>query len=167
MSTFIRKLTVMGVVVASFGLGLSGSAHGATTLPTSPETAGYGIGSAESQGSDDRREGIPQPLGPQICETPAEQLIACGRVVNLSGTPIVAYMNRCGSGATPCPESHQRRLLRGDATPGFEDWDLAWVPCRSFGFKNYAGGANIPWTGGGGFHIVRDPETLTVVSTTC
>lgn len=121
-------------------------------------------GSREAALADDTQ---PQPLGSQICETVQEQLIACGRVVNTSGTPIVAYMDRCGSGATPCEDSHQRRLLRGQGTPGREDWDLVWVPCRSFGFKNIAGGANIPWTGGGGFHIVRDPETLTIVSTTC
>jgi hypothetical protein len=165
--TAIRNLAVAGAAFAGFSLGLPGSAYGYDAQPTSPERASYAVGSAESRRTDDRREETPQPLGAQICETPSEQLNFCGRVINLSGTPIIAYMDRCGSGATPCQHSHQRRLLRGDSTPGYEDWDLARVPCRSFGYKNILGGANIPWSGGSGYHIVRDSETLTIVSTTC
>lgn len=134
-----RTLSVAMVLAIGTGVGLTGTAG--ATVQARPPT--------------------------EYCHTVQEQIVRCGRIINASGTPIVAYMSRIGD-RTPHPESHQRRLLRGQGTPANEDWDLVWLPCRAAGVRNIAAtGANIPWTGGGGFHDVRDPETLTIVTTFC
>jgi hypothetical protein len=108
---------------------------------------------------------VVQPLSDRICPTVSDSLNRCGGVQNLSGTAIVAYKSWCDG--APCSSSHQRRLLRGAATPWYEDWDAVWVPCRAAGYKDIAGLGRYPWAGGSGYHRVRDPEHLVVTTVFC